>query len=132
MTYLQRTLRAQAVVWTLSGVAIIAVPHWVLVTLFKQVPYPDYAYVRVSGAVAIGFSMLAVLISRKVDEVWWWAWACAITDAAVASIAALNALVGRLEGSGVLLWWLFAGVNVALTAGLLLGLGRAGQEKPFT
>jgi len=132
MTLLNRVLRAQAAVWTAAGLAVVAAPRWVLVTAFKQVPYPDYTYVRVSGAMAIGFSLLAVLVARRADEVWWWAWGFAITDAAVATITATNALVGRPDGSSALLWWLFAAVNAALAAGLLAGLGRTGQEKPFT
>ena len=131
MTLLDKVLRAQAAVWTAAGLGVVAVPRWVLVTVFKQVPYPDYTYVRVSGAMAIGLSLLAVLVARKIEDVWWWAWSIAITDAAVATIVAVNALVGRPGGSAVPFWWLFCGVNAALAAGLLLGLGRAGQEKPF-
>ena len=132
MTLLDRVLRAQALVWTAAGLGVVAVPRWVLVTVFKQVPYPDYTYVRVSGAMAIGLSLLAVLVARKIEDVWWWAWSFAITDAAVATITATNALVGRPDGSSALLWWLVSAVNAALAAGLLVGLGRTGQEKPFT
>jgi hypothetical protein len=135
MTLLQRVLRAQAIVWTVCGLAVIGVPRWVLVTLFGQVPYPDYTYVRVSGAMAIGFSLLAVLVSRRLDDLWWWTWSLAITDAVLATITAIDALVIMAsDGSraGVAFWWLFAALNAALATGLLLGLGRAGQEKPFT
>ena len=130
MTLLDKVLRAQAVVWTAAGLGVVAVPRWVLVTVFKQVPYPDYTYVRVSGAMAIGLSLLAVLVARKIEDVWWWAWTFAITDAALATITGLNALVGARD-SGIVLWWLFSALNALLAVGLLLGIGRAGEEKPF-
>ena len=131
MAFLRRALQLFAAVWGACGLAIAVTPRWILVSWFDQVPYPDYTYVRVSGAMAIGLSLLAVLVGRKIEDVWWWAWSFAITDAAVATIVAVNALVGGPEGSAVTFWWLFCALNAALAAGLLLGLGRAGQEKPF-
>jgi hypothetical protein len=103
----------------------------VLIDLFDQVEYTDYAYVRVCGVAAIGLAVLAVLVSRSLEAVWWWSWAFAVTAALVATVTALNALFSVPADSGSLLWWVFAGSNVALAAGLLVGLGRAGQEKPF-
>jgi hypothetical protein len=131
MMLLRRMLRAQAVVWALAGSAVAVAPSLVLVTIFNQVPYPDYAYVRVSGVMAIGFALLAILVSQRLEDVWWWAWAFAITDAGVATVTALNALVGKPPASGAGLWWLFAAVNAALAAGLLVGLNRSGDENPF-
>jgi hypothetical protein len=131
VTFLRRSLLAFAVVWAGCGAAIALVPRVVLIDLFDQVEYPDYAYVRVCGVAAVGLAVLAVLVSRSLGTVWWWSWAFAVTTALVATVTALNALFSVPADSGSLLWWVFAGSNVALAAGLLVGLGRAGQEKPF-
>jgi len=131
MTFLRRALQAFAVVWAGCGLAVAIAPRWVLVSWFSQVPYPDYTYVRICGVAAIGMGMLAVLVSRTLAEIWWWSWAFAFTSVLVAVITALHALAGPPPGSGTLLWWTFAGVNAVLGAALMLGMGRAGQEKPF-
>jgi hypothetical protein len=96
-------------------------------TFGEQPPYPDDAYVRVSGAMGLALALLAVLISRRVGELWWWAWAYIVADVLVVTITALTALTG--EGAAWF-WWLFAAPNAALATGLLAGMGRAGQEEP--
>jgi hypothetical protein len=131
MTLLRRSLLAFAIVWAGCGAVITIVPRWALVDVFAQVPYPDYTYVRVSGTAGIGLALLAVLVSRSLDTVWWWSWAFALTTALVATVTALNALFSVPSGAGHVLWWFFAATNAALAAGLLAGLGHAGQEKPF-
>jgi hypothetical protein len=131
VTFLRRSLLAFAVVWAGCGAAIALVPRVVLIDLFDQVEYPDYAYVRVCGVAAIGLALLAVLVSRSLDSVWWWSWAFALTAALTTGVTALNALFSVPADAEHLFWWLFAGSNAALAAGLLIGLGRAGQEKPF-
>ena len=131
MTFLRRALLAFAVVWGACGLAIATLPRWILVGWFSQVPYPDYTYVRICGVASMGMAMLAVLVSRKLDDIWWWSWAFAFTCVLVAVITAMHALLGPPPGSGSLLWWLFAGVSAVLAASLMLGMGRAGQEKPF-
>ena len=45
--------------------------------------------------------------------------------------ALLHALLGVPDGASSLLWWLFAGTSVALTAWLVVGLTRASQEHPI-
>ena len=131
MNLLRRVLYYQAAVWTGCGFTIAVAPRWVLQTVFGQVPYPDDAYVRVCGAMSIGSAMMMVLVAQKIEDVWWWAWAFALTDAAIVTITALHALFGLPNGSGPLLWWLFAGVTFVLGAGMLTGLAKSSQEKPF-
>jgi hypothetical protein len=131
MVFLRRSLLTFAAVWVGCGAVVAIAPRWALVDLFDQVPYPDYTYVRVTGAAGIGLALLAVLVSRSLESVWWWSWAFAFTAALTATVTALNAVFSVPAGAGRLLWWLFAASNAALTAGLLVGLGRAGQEKPF-
>jgi hypothetical protein len=128
---LRAVLYAQAAVWATCGAAVAAVPHFVIHDLFGQPRYADYAYVRVSGILSVGFALVMVLVAQRLEEVWWWAWAFIITTAGIVTVTGLNALVGPLTGSDLWLWWLFAGVNAVLLAVMLLGMGRAAQEKPF-
>jgi hypothetical protein len=46
-------------------------------------------------------------------------------------VFAINAMFGVPEGAAAWPWWILAGVSAAVGAGLLAGLGIAGQEKPF-
>jgi hypothetical protein len=131
MKLLRRALYYQAAVWTACGLSIAIAPGFVLQRLFDQVRYSDDAYVRISGVMSVGLALLMVLVAQRLDDVWWWSWAFAAADAAIVTITALHALLGLPKGSGALLWWLFAGVNLVLGAALLVGLARAGQEKPF-
>jgi len=131
MKLLRRVLYYQAAVWALCGVAIALAPRWVLQTVFDQVPTPDDALARVCGAMSVGLALMMVLVAQKLDDLWWWSWAFALTDAAIVTITALHAVLGLPDGSGALLWWLFAGVHGAFAAALLAGIGLAAQEKPF-
>jgi len=129
MAILRRALLAFAGVWALCGLAIAVVPRWLLVSWFDQVPYPDYTYVRVCGIAALGSAALALMISRRLDEVWWWSWAFVIETGLTTLATGLHALLSGAAGTWF--WWLFAVTNGALTAGLLLGIARAGVEKPI-
>jgi hypothetical protein len=129
MAILRRALLVFAGVWAVSGVAVAVVPRWLLVTWFDQVPYPDYTYVRVCGIAALGTAALALMVSRRLDEVWWWSWAFVLQAGATALATGLHALSTSAEG--VWFWWLFAASNAALTAWLVLGIARAGVEEPI-
>jgi hypothetical protein len=131
MVFLRRSLLLFAAVWAGCGIVVAIVPRWALIDVFDQVPYPDYTYVRVAGAAALGLALLAILVSRSLDSVWWWSWAFALTAALTSTVTALNALFSVPAGAGHVLWWFFAATNAAIAAGVLVGLGRAGQVKPF-
>jgi hypothetical protein len=131
MKLLRRVLYYQAAVWSACGLAIAIAPRLVVQRLFDQVPYPDDTYVRICGVMSIGLAMMMVLVAQKLDDVWWWSWGFAAMDAVVVTITTLHVLFGLPKGSGALLWWLFAGVNLVLGGTLLAGMARAGQEKPF-
>jgi hypothetical protein len=124
-------LRIQAAIWAVAGTAVSVAPRFVLVSISKQAPLPDYSYPRIIGIMSIGFALMAVLLSQHLQDIWWWSWAFAITDAGIVTVTVLNVLIAKPSISGAALWWAFAGVNSVLAAGLLVGLGRAGQEKPF-
>ena len=131
MALLRRVLYWQAALWASIGLLEIAAPRWFLETVFRQPPAPDLAYVRALGVMAVVLALLMVLVAQKIEEIWWWAWAFALTDAALATVCGLNALLGPVEGSSTTFWWLLAGGNLAFGTGLLLGMARAGHEKPF-
>jgi hypothetical protein len=128
MAILRRALLAFASVWAISGIAIAVVPRWLLVTWFDQPSYPDYAYMRVCGVAALGSAALALMISRRLDDVWWWSWAFVLEAGATTLVTGLHALLGP---EGAWFWWLFAAANAALAVFLVAGIARAGVEKPI-
>ena len=129
MAILRRALLAFAGVWALCGVAIAVVPRWLLVTWFDQASYPDYTYVRVCGIAALGSAALALMISRRLEEVWWWSWAFVLEAGLTAVVTGLHGALSGTEGPWF--WWLFALTNGVLVGGLLLGIARAGVEQPL-
>jgi hypothetical protein len=120
----------QALVWAACGIAIAVAPRFVLVTLFDLPPLPDQGYVRIAGVFAFSLSLLIVLVARRLETLWWFAWAFVLATAGSAIVAALNALFGLPDGVSPLLWWVFAAVSTAFTVGLLAGLAKTGTERP--
>jgi hypothetical protein len=120
----------QAVVWAACGIAIAVAPRFVLVTLFDLPPLPDQGYVRIAGVFAFSLSLLMVLVARRLETLWWFAWAFVLATAGSAIVAALDALFGLPDGVSPLLWWAFAAVSTAFMVGLLAGLAKTGTERP--
>ena len=100
-------------------------------TWFHQPLYPDYAYVRVTGIMGVGMSMMLVLVAQKIEEVWWWSWAFVMVAFGLAALGAINAVWGLPYGASSGLWWLFAGSNTVITVALIIGLQAGTNEKPF-
>jgi hypothetical protein len=120
----------QAVVWAACGAAIAVAPRFVLVTMFDLAPLPDTGYVRIAGIFSFSLSLLMVLVARRLEQLWWFAWAFVLATAGSAIVAALNALFGLPDGVSPLLWWVFAAVSTAFTVGLVAGLAKTGTERP--
>ena len=131
MDGLRRALYSQALVWALVGAALAALPKFLLVTVFDQTPYADYAFVRVAGLQAVGLAMLMVLVAHRAEDLWWWSWAFVVPTVTVAAVALLNAGFGLDEGSSALFWWVFGGVTAAFSAWLLLVLYRVAGRTPL-
>ena len=74
---------------------------------------------------------LALMISRRLDDVWWWAWAFVLESGLTALVTTLHAMVSVPAGSAAWFWWIFAVTNIVLVAGLVSGIARAGVEKPI-
>jgi hypothetical protein len=127
---LRRTLYAMATVWAVCGIGLALLPRVLLVDIFDQVAYPDYAYVRVAGVVSFATALLMVITAQKLEEMWVFTWAFVVAAVGTFVVAGANALWGRPPGSGALLWWLFAGASLAFTIGLLTGMAKTGTERP--
>jgi hypothetical protein len=131
MTFLQRILKVQAAVWAVFGAALGLVPGWLTETVGGQPPMPEYAWLRLTGVMAVVLALLMVLVSRRIDDVWWWAWAFAVLEAGAATTFALNAAFGLPRGASAVFWWAFSVGSAGFAALDLFGLARAGQEQPL-
>jgi hypothetical protein len=131
MALLRRTLYWQALVWAVAGVALAALPRFILTTVFDQAPYPEYAWVRIVGLQAFALAMFMVLVAHRIEELWWWSWGFVIPTGGVAVVVFLNAAFGLREPSSPVLWWIFSAVAAGFAGFLLYGLFRTGQERPI-
>jgi hypothetical protein len=128
---LQRLLKVQAGLWLLGGLATLAAPAWVLESLLGQPPLSQYAWVRAAGVMGAVLALIMALVSQKITDLWWWSWAFAVLEVGLATVFVMTALVGLPDGAAAWPWWALGVLNAALGAGLLLGMGQAGQQKPF-
>jgi hypothetical protein len=131
VTLLRRLLKINAALWVIWSLAIGLAPRVVFETLLDQPVLTDYVLVRASAVMGIVLALVMVLVAQRIEDVWWWSWAFAILEVGVATVFAINAMFGVPEGAAAWPWWILAGVSAVVGAGLLAGLGIAGQEKPF-
>jgi hypothetical protein len=131
MTFLRRTLKLNAALWVLWGLAVGLFPRFVLETVSNQVVNVEYAWVRLTAIEGIALALLMVLVAQKIEDVWWWSWAFAILEALVATLCVINAAFGLPPYASPVLWWVLALVSAALAAALMIGMAYAGQERPF-
>jgi hypothetical protein len=127
---LRRVLTWQAVLWAGFGLVLVIAPGWVIETVFDQPPLGEEAWLRVSGVMAIALAGMMVLVSHRVEDLWWWSWTFVILSAASAVVLVLNALVGVPGGAAAWPWWLLAFVNAGLALIELVALARIGTERP--
>jgi hypothetical protein len=128
MKLLKRALYWEAGLLAAGGLFAALFPAWLLQTLFAQPPEP-VVWVRIAGMQALGFAMLAVVLARRLEQLWWACWAYVITSAGIAVVTAGHALVGLPEGVSPVLWWLMAAEAVAIATALFVGLAKAGTER---
>jgi len=127
---LKRGLQIQATLLLLAGVALVLAPDWLLHGLLGQPPLHESAWQRILGVQAICLAALAVLLSRRLSELWWWAWAFELLAVATAVVAILNAGFGTGPNEPAALWWLLAAASGAIALALLWGLARTARENP--
>lgn len=130
MALLRRVLYWEAAVLTAGGVLLAVAPRFVLVTLMDQFPARDYAWVRIGGVQAVGFAMFMVLVGHNVEDRWLWSWAFVIVLAGVTAIEGLNAAFSIPAHSAAWPWSVLAAVDAALAGLLIIGIARAGIERP--
>ena len=131
MKLLRRLLKVQAACWVIGSVAIATVPRWVLETIAGQPVLAEYVWVRAIGVMGVVLALLMVLVAQRIDDLWWWSWAFAVLDVGLATLFAVNALFGVPKGAPAWPFWSLAALDGAFGAGLLVGMGIGGQEKPF-
>jgi hypothetical protein len=131
MAFLRRILTIQASLWGILGAVMTVVPRWAVETVAAQPPLPDDTWLRVLGVMAIVLALLMVLVSQRLEDVWWWAWAFVVLEAGTATVFAVHVLIGLPPGVAIWPWWLLALANGAIGALELVGLGLTAQEKPF-
>jgi hypothetical protein len=127
---LRRLLKVQAALWAAWSLAIGIAPAWVMEDLLGQPALVDYVWVRAAAVLGVVLALLMVLVAQKIDELWWWSWAFAVLEVGTASVFALNAAFGLPDGAAAWPFWGLAVANGAFGAGLLVGMGLAGQERP--
>jgi peptidoglycan/LPS O-acetylase OafA/YrhL len=127
---LRRVLVWQATLWAGFGLVLLIAPGWVIETVFDQPPLGEEAWLRVAGVMAIALGGVMVLVSHRVEDLWWWAWTFVLLEVGSSVVLVLNALVGVPEGAASWPWWLLAGVNAGFALIELSALARIGTERP--
>lgn len=130
MTVLRRALGLGAVVLLVPAVSLVAVPRTIVERIMGQSTGDD-VWIRLTGAACLALALFHVLVIRKLDDLWWWCWAFVVFDGSVAVISLTHAAVGLPEDSAAWPWWLLGVAAAAFSALYLVGLAKAGSEKPF-
>ena len=130
MSLLRRTLSAGAVLLLGLSIPLVLVPGAVVETVLGQAP-TDEVWLRLFGTAGIALALFHVLVLRKLDDLWWWTWAFVLFDALSAVIVVLHAAVGLPAGSSAWPWWLYGAGSAAFAVLYVVGLAKAGQERPF-
>jgi hypothetical protein len=131
MSLLRRALGVGAVLLLLLSAPLAAVPRTMVETVMGQAQMPEDVWIRLFGAGGIALALFHVLILRKLDDLWWWSWAFVIFDGLTSLIVILHVSTGLSEGSAAWPWWMFGAISALFTALYVIGLAKAGQEKPF-
>jgi hypothetical protein len=129
MALLRRTLYLGAAVSVIGGLAFSITPHFWLVTVFKQQPYPDSAGGRMFGVGMFTFGLLMVLVAHRIEQLWWWSWAFVIAGVGF-TLVGLTRAIGDPGDSSSTMWWGVALSNAVFAGSLIWGLGRTGMERP--
>ncbi len=133
MNALKRALYLQAALWALAAVLFALVPKFLLHSVFGEpkTVVREVAWLRILGVQMLGLAMFMVLVAHRIKDLWWWAWAFAVVNVAVAGIVVINAAFGVEIHQNRAFWWSFAGVMVVIAFGSLYGLFVSSREQPL-
>lgn len=131
MSLLRRALGLGAVLLLVLAAPLVVIPKTVVEGLMGQEQIADDVWIRLFGVGGIALALFHVLILRKLDDLWWWVWAFVIFDALTSVIVIAHAAIGLPEGSAAWPWWVYGATSALFTALYVVGLAKAGQEKPF-
>lgn len=129
MDLLRRALVWQAAAWVLAGVGLLVAPRWIVETLLDQPVLGEEAWLRVAGIMAIALAAQMVLVTRRIEDLWWWSWTFAILDLGVAVVFALNAGFGLPDEAPSWPWWGLAALSAGFAALDLAGIAKTGTER---
>ena len=130
MKLLRRVLVWQAALWAGFGLILVIAPGWVVEIAFDQPPLGEEAWLRVSGVMAMSLAGLMVLVTHRIEELWWWSWTFVILGVASTMILVLDAILGLPDGAASWPWWVLAGVNAGFALIELAALAKIGTERP--
>jgi hypothetical protein len=125
---LRRVLYLDALLSAVFGFAVAAVPRFLIVTLFGQPEYPDYAVARLFGVCLFTLALLMVLVAQRIEELWWWSWAFVVLTGGTAAVVTLHAAFGLPPSASPWVWVGLGILSWGIAFGLLLGLARAATE----
>jgi len=131
MSLLRRALGLGAVLLLALAAPLVVIPRTIVEGLMGQEPIADDIWIRLFGTGVIALALFHVLILRKLDDLWWWVWAFVVFDGLSSVIVVAHAAVGVPERSSAWPWWVYGATSALFTALYVVGLAKAGQEKPF-
>ncbi len=131
MSLLRRALGVGAVLLLALSVPLVMLPRTMVETVMGQGQMPDAVWVRLFGAGSVALALFHVLILRKLEDLWWWCWALVIFDGLMSVIVILHVSTGLPEGSAAWPWWAFGAITALFSALYVVGLAKAGQDKPL-
>jgi hypothetical protein len=130
MNALRRTLQVQAALWAANGAVAAVLPRFVAVTVFGQPHLSEAAWLRLLGVESVTLAMFMVLVSHRIEDLWWWSWAFALMTTAFAAILVLNSAFGLAPGQSSLMWWVASAIAIGFDLALLYGLFVASRGRP--
>jgi hypothetical protein len=130
MSLLRKVLILEAAALAIAGVGMLIAPKFLTNTVFNMVLLPEYAWVRLGGVAAITLAMYCVLMARKIEELWWWAWGMVLGTGVVAILCLAKAALGIGSGSPRVFWGVLGLGALLFALGLMWGIARASSETP--
>jgi hypothetical protein len=131
MSLLRRALGVGAVLLLVLAAPLVVFPRAIVETVMGQGQTSDVVWIRLFGAAGLALALFHVLILRKLDDLWWWCWAFVIFDGLTSLIVILHVSTGLPDGSAAWPWWIFGASSALFMALYVVGLAKAGQEKPL-